>query len=48
MTKQEMARFRKRKARILALAAKGIPHPVIARKMGLNNRQRVWQIINGK
>ena len=48
MTKLEMARFAKRRAKIMALAAKGMPHPEIARRMRMKNRQRVWQIVNGK
>ena len=48
MTKDEMKLFRQRRKRIIAMHNKGIPHPEIARLVGLKNRQRVWQIINGK
>jgi len=48
MTKDEMKQFAKRRQEIRRLAAKGVPHPEIARKFGMKNRQRVWQIVNGK
>lgn len=48
MTKEEMAKFRKRKERILALLAKGLSQAEIARRLGFKNRQRVNQITNGK
>lgn len=47
MTKQEMARFARRKARIKALLAKGLTQAEIGRRIGLK-RQRVCQIVNGK
>ncbi len=47
MTKQEMVKYRKRKASILALLAKGVSQADIARKLKMK-RQRVCQIVNGK
>lgn len=43
-----MKQFAKRAAEIKRLAAKGVPHPEIAKRFGMKNRQRVWQIVNGK
>lgn len=48
MTKQEMKKYAKRAAEIKRLAADGVPHPKIAKLFGMKNRQRVWQIVNGK
>jgi len=48
MTKSEMRRYAKRRAKIMALDAKGISHSQIAKLLGMKNRQRVWQIVNGK
>jgi len=48
MTKDEMKIYRERKRKIIALHKRGVSHPEIARIIGLKNRQRVWQIINGK
>ncbi len=47
MTKVELARFRKRKARILSLIAAGKSQAEIARMYGIK-RQRVNQIVNGR
>ncbi len=48
MTKAEMVKFRERRREIKRLARKGVSHPEIARMFGMKNRQRVWQIVNGK
>ena len=48
MTKKELAKFRRRKAKILALVAAGYSYPEIARRMGGITRQRIQQIVNGK
>lgn len=47
MTKKEMAVFKRRKARILALIASGMSQADIGRKLGMK-RQRVHQVANGK
>jgi len=47
MTKKELAAYRKRKARILALIAAGVSQAEIGRKFGIK-RQRVHQIVNGR
>lgn len=47
MTKQEMARYSRRKQRILRLHNQHIPHAEIARRLNMT-RQRVNQIVNGK
>lgn len=47
MTKQEMARYRRRKAKILRLIAKGVSQAEIARQLGVK-RQRINQIVNGR
>lgn len=45
MTKQEMARFRRRRLKIVRLAKQGIPQAEIAKRFKMK-RQRVNQIIN--
>lgn len=47
MTKKDMQKFRRRKAKILKLISEGVPQAEVARRLKLN-RQRVCQIVNGK
>ena len=48
MTKDEMKWFARRRVRIMRLIKQKISHAEIARRLGMKNRQRVWQIVNGK
>ena len=47
MTKKELAKFRRRKEKILAMIAGGYSYAGIGRRLNIS-RQRVQQIVNGK